>query len=69
MFYSVWGVKSLKKLMALIIDIWFGGKTAMATNLIIVNSKIIHLATPIDASDALSKSYVDTPTNNLLKTD
>lgn len=55
--------------MALIIDIWFGGKTAMATNLIIVNSKIIHLATPIDASDALSKSYVDTPTNNLLKTD
>ena len=63
MFYSVWGIKSWKKLMALIIH------TAMATNLIMVNSKIINLATPIDASDALSKSYVDTPTNNLLKTD
>ena len=55
--------------MALIIHTWFDGKTAMATNLIMVNSKIIHLATPIDASDALSKLYVDTPTNNLLKTD
>ena len=55
--------------MALIIDIWFDGKTAMATNFIMVNNKIIHLATPIDARDALSKSYVDTLTNNLLKTD
>ena len=69
MFYSVWGIKGWKKLMALIIHTWFDGKTAMATNLIMVNSKIIHLATPIDASDALSKLYVDTPTNNLLKTD
>ena len=55
--------------MALIIDIWFDGKTSMATNFIMVNNEIIHLATPIDASDALSKSYVDTLTNNLLKTD
>ena len=55
--------------MTLLIDIWSDGKTAMATDLIIVNSKIIHLATPIDANDALNKSYVDTRTNNLLKTD
>ena len=41
----------------------------MATDLIVANSKIPHLATPIDAIDALNKSYVDTPTNNLLKTD
>ena len=36
----------------------------MATDLIVANSKILHLATPIDAIDALNKSYVDTPTNN-----
>ena len=41
----------------------------MATDLIMANSKIFHLATPIDANDALNKSYVDTPTNNLLQTD
>ena len=51
------------------IDIWSDGKTTMATDLIVANSKILHLATPIDAIDALNKSYVDTPTNNLLKTD
>ena len=41
----------------------------MATDLIMANSKILHLATPIDANDALNKSYVDTPTNNLLQSD
>ena len=55
--------------MALLIDIWSDGNTAMATDLIMANSKILHLATPIDANDALNKSYVDTPTNNLLQTD
>ena len=43
------------KLMTLLIDIWSDGKTAMATDLIMVNSKIVHLATPIDANDALKK--------------
>ena len=55
--------------MALLIDIWSDGNTAMATDLIMANSKILHLATPIDANDALNKSYVDTPANNLLQTD
>ena len=55
--------------MALLIDIWSDGNTAMATDLIMANSKILHLATPIDANDALNKSYVDTSTNNLLQTD
>ena len=41
----------------------------MTTDLIMANSKLLHLATPIDANDALNKSYVDTPTNNLLQTD
>ena len=55
--------------MALWIDIWSDGKTTMATDLIMASSKILHLATPIDANDALNKSYVDTSTNNLLQTD
>ena len=55
--------------MALLIDIWSDGNTTMATDLIMANSKIHHLATPIDANDALNKSYVDTPANNLLQTD
>ena len=38
----------------------------MAADLIMANNKIIHLATPYDANDAVIKSYV---TNNLLKTD
>ena len=33
------------------------------------NNKTIHLATPIDANDAVNKPCVDTQTNNLLKTD
>ena len=41
----------------------------MAANLIIANNTIIYLATPIDANDATNKSYVDTQTKNLLKTD
>ena len=61
---SVWD-RNFEKLMTLWIDIWSEGKTAMATNLIMVNRKIIHLATPIDANDALNKSWVDTRTNNL----
>ena len=55
--------------MALWIDIWSDGKTAMTTDLIMANGKILHSATPIDAIDALNKSYVDTPANNLLQTD
>ena len=42
--------------MTLWIGIWSDGETAMATDLIMVNCKIIHLATPIDANDALNKS-------------
>ena len=41
----------------------------MATDFNMANSKIIYLATIIDAHDALNKSYVDTQRNNLLKTD
>ena len=41
----------------------------MATNFSMADCKIIHLTTLIDANDALNKSYVDTQTNNLLKTD
>ena len=41
----------------------------MATDLIMASSKILHLASPINANDALNKSYVDTSTNNLLQTD
>ena len=55
--------------MALWIDIWSDGKTAMTTDFIMANGKILHSATPIDAIDALNKSYVDTPTNNLLQND
>ena len=43
------------KLVTLLIDIWSDGKAAMATGLIMVNNKILHLATPIDANDALNK--------------
>ena len=50
-------------------DLGYDGKTAMATESIMANCKIIHLTTRIDANDALNKSYVDTQTNNLLKTD
>ena len=38
----------------------------MAADLIMANNKIIHLATPYDANNAVNKSYV---INNLLKTD
>ncbi|RMX39020.1 hypothetical protein pdam_00024352 [Pocillopora damicornis] len=50
---------------------YFGsdGKTAMAADLSMANNKIIHLATPADANDAVNESYVDTQTNNSLKTD
>ena len=41
----------------------------MATDLSMANNKIIHLASPTDANDVINKSYVDTQTNNLLKTD
>lgn len=41
----------------------------MATDLNMANNKIIHLASPTDANDVINKSYVDTQTNNLLKTD
>ena len=52
---SLWD-KKFQKLMTLWIDIWSDGKTAMATDLIMNNCKIIHLATPIDANYALNKS-------------
>ena len=55
--------------MTLWIDIWSDGKTTMATDLIMASSKILYLASPINANDALNKSYVDTSTNNLLQTD
>ena len=41
----------------------------MANDFNMAHNKIIYLATPIDANDALNKSYVDTLTANLLKTD
>ena len=41
----------------------------MAADLSMANNKIIHLATPADANDTVNKSYVDTQTNNSLKTD
>ena len=50
-------------------DFGSDGKTTMATDLNIANNRVIHLATPIDANDALNKSYVDKHTNSLLKTD
>ena len=50
-------------------DLGYDGKTAMATESIMAHCKIIHLTTRIDDNDALNKSYVDTQTNNLLKTD
>ena len=50
-------------------DFGYDGKTAGATDFIMAHCKIIHLTTLIDANDALNKSYVDTQTNNLLKTD
>ena len=50
-------------------DFGYDEKTAMATNFSMADCKIIHLTTLIDANDALNKSYVDTQTNNLLKTD
>ena len=63
---SLWD-KKFQKLMTLWIDIWSDGQTlwidilvwwsvAMATDLIMNNCKIIHLATPIDANYALNKS-------------
>ena len=33
------------------------------------NNKIIHVATAIDANDAVNKSYEDTQINNFLKTE
>ena len=36
------------------------GKTAMTADLNMANNTIIHWATPVDANDALNKSYVDT---------
>lgn len=33
------------------------------------NNKIIHVATAIDANDAVNKSYEDTQISNLLKTE
>ena len=46
------------------------GKSAMAADLNVANGYItILLATPIDTNDAVNKSYVDTQTNNVLKTD
>ena len=50
-------------------DFGSDGKTAMAADLNMATKKIIHLATPSDASDDVNKSYVDTQTNNFLKTD
>ena len=50
-------------------DFGSDGKTTMATDLNIANNRVIHLATPIDANDALNKLYVDKRTNSLLKTD
>lgn len=50
-------------------DFGSDGKTTMATDLNIANNRVIHLATPIDANDALNKSYVDKHTNSLLKSD
>ena len=50
-------------------DFGSDGKTTMAADLNIANNRVIHLATPIDANDALNKSYVDKHTNSLLKTD
>ena len=41
--------------MALWIDIWSDGKTTMGTDLIMANGKMLHLATLIDANDALHK--------------
>ena len=55
-----WGLKGDKG------DFGSDSKTAMAANLIIANNTIIYLATPINANDAVNKSYV---INNLLKTD
>ena len=40
----------------------------MTADLITANDEIIYLATPIDTNDAINKSYVDTQTNSLLKT-
>ena len=50
-------------------DFGSDGKTAMAADLSMASKKIIHLATPSDANDDVNKSYVDTQTNNFLKTD
>ena len=44
------------------------GKTAVAADLKVANGKIIHLATSIDANDAVNNSWMDTQTNNVLKT-
>ena len=49
-------------------DFGSDGKTAMTADLITANDEIIYLATPIDTNDAINKSYVDTQTNSLLKT-
>ena len=50
-------------------DFGSDGKTTMAADLNMAAKKIIHLAAPSDAGDAVNKSYVDTQTNNCLKTD
>ena len=50
-------------------DFGSDGKTAMAADLNMATKKIIHLATPSDANDDVNKSYVDTQTNDFLKTD